>query len=191
MNFFEKLTQQLEFDTLLLAHKGELTQDIMLGILKVIEIKMEVMGESLATRKKVFNITVECLQNIVKYTRLPPGSTCELEPVFALTKKGDIFLIASGNSVERSAINKIIEKLNHVNSLDKAGLVQLYKQISQENLKMGMEAHKNSAGLGFVDMARKAGNPLKAEFVDTKYPDYVFFFFYVTVKTVHKDKGLE
>ena len=60
--------------------------------------------------------------------------------------------------------------LEHINSLDKEGLKDLYKEI----IKNTTISDKGGAGLGFVDMARKSGQKLLYEFPEMS-PDYHFF----------------
>ncbi len=47
--------------------------------------------------------------------------------------------------------------MEQINNLDKDGLKDLYKEI----IKNTTISEKGGAGLGFVDMARKSGQPLE------------------------------
>ena len=53
-------------------------------------------------------------------------------------------------------------RLQNINELDKDGLKQLYKDI----IRNTQISDKGGAGLGFVDMARKSGQPLDFEFIE-------------------------
>jgi hypothetical protein len=106
---------------------------------------------------------VECLQNIVKHGEsYESGDGYEYNAVFMIGKKGEEYIIASGNPLYNDGIEGLRQRLDKVNSLDKDGLKQLYKDI----IKNTSISEKGGAGLGFVDMARKSGKKLEYGFVE-------------------------
>ena len=58
-------------------------------------------------------------------------------------------------------LEELTEMLDHINSLDKDGLKELYKN----QMKEGRLSEKGGAGLGFIDIARKTGNKLEFHFL--------------------------
>jgi hypothetical protein len=82
----------------------------------------------------------------------------------------------SGNPIRKSNVKGLDDKLQHINSLDKDGLKDLYKEI----IKNTTISEKGGAGLGFVDMARKSGGKLEFEFPEMS-ADYCFFCLKVNV----------
>ena len=69
--------------------------------------------------------------------------------------------VTTGNVIENDKIEELTEMLDHINSLDKEGLKQLYKS----QMKEGRLSEKGGAGLGFIDIARKTGNKLEFHFL--------------------------
>ncbi|NOQ26723.1 MAG: hypothetical protein GQ564_15290, partial [Bacteroidales bacterium] len=67
----------------------------------------------------------------------------------------------TGNVIENDKIVELTEMLDHINSLDRDGLKQLYKS----QMKEGRLSEKGGAGLGFIDIARKTGNKLEFHFL--------------------------
>src|SRR3954466_3426096 len=55
---------KMERNNILLSFKGEITSDLLTSILQIMENKMENMQEEPKMRKKVYNVLVECLQNL-------------------------------------------------------------------------------------------------------------------------------
>jgi tetratricopeptide (TPR) repeat protein len=55
---------KMERNNILLSFKGEITSDLLTSILQVMENKMENMQEEPKMKKKVYNVLVECLQNL-------------------------------------------------------------------------------------------------------------------------------
>ena len=54
----------MERDNVLLAFKGTVTSDLLSSVFHIMETKMDDLNDSPATKKKVFNVLVECLQNL-------------------------------------------------------------------------------------------------------------------------------
>jgi hypothetical protein len=156
---------------LILVYEGEFTQEITKSVLSMAERNMDSLGEESSIKRKVFNVMVECLQNIVKHgDDFEEDIVGKNKAIFIIGKNDNLYEITSGNPVKNETAEKLKEKLEHINSLDKEGLKTLYKEIIKNN-KL---SDKGGAGLGFVDMARKSGRPL--EFVFTPIDDQSSFF---------------
>ncbi len=163
MKYVYDLHKTMRDQNLILVYEGEFTQEITKSVLAMAERNMDSMGEESSVKRKVFNVMVECLQNIVKHGegyKVEEGY--EYNAVFMIGKKGDEYIIASGNPLENGDVNGLKERLDRVNGLDKDGLKQLYKEI----IKSTTISEKGGAGLGFVDMARKSGSKLEYDFIE-------------------------
>lgn len=165
MNFIYDLHKTMNDKKLILAYEGEFTQEITKSVLSMAERNLDSIGEGSAIKRKVFNVMVECLQNIVKHSDEMNG--IHESAIFLIGKEDDAYAVSSGNYMLSEHVESLESKLNQINSLDKDGLKQLYKEI----IKSGQLSDKGGAGLGFVDMARKSGNKLQFGFspVDDKY----------------------
>ena len=56
--------KKLEEKNVLLSFKGMITSELLTTILQIMESKMDHIDEKPKVKKKVFNILVECLQNL-------------------------------------------------------------------------------------------------------------------------------
>lgn len=147
---------------LILIYEGEFTQEVTKSVLAMAERNMDSFGEEPGVKRKVFNVMVECLQNISKHAEnYEPGRYAKNNALFMIGKQDTDYLITSGNAVKRVDVPDMKRKIDTINSLDKDGLKKLYKDIitGSEGL-----SPKGGAGLGFVDMARKSGEPLDFDF---------------------------
>lgn len=160
----------------ILVYEGEFTQEITKSVLAMTERNMESIGEEFSIKRKVFNVMVECLQNIVKHSEEYIADDKRTNAaIFMIGKDMDAYVIVSGNPVRNSDVESLRSRLEKINSLDKDGLKALYKEIIQSDSGL---TDRGGAGLGFVDMARKSGKKLEFNF----YPlDESFSFF--TLKT--------
>ena len=59
-DFYEKM----EDGKIMLSFKGEITSELLTSILKILESKLDNIGDEPKLRKKVYNVLVECLQNL-------------------------------------------------------------------------------------------------------------------------------
>jgi glucose-6-phosphate-specific signal transduction histidine kinase len=158
---------------LILVYEGEFTQEITKSVLSMAERNLDSIGEEQNTKRKVFNVMVECLQNICKHA---DGMKKEIErrAIFMIGMENDSYMITSGNYIVNENIEGLEAKLHQINNLDKEGLKNLYKDL----IKNGELSEKGGAGLGFVDIARKSGQKLEYDF--TKVNEECSFFSFKT-----------
>lgn len=162
MKFIYDLHKTMQTKNLILVYEGEFTQDITRSVLAMAERNMESLGEESSIKRKVFNVMVECLQNICKHSehkalRSASGRT---NAIFMIGKQDDEYFITSGNAIANDKVDDMAKRLENINALDKDGLKSLYKDI----IKNGSLSDKGGAGLGFIDMARKSGRKLGYDF---------------------------
>lgn len=161
-----QLYRSMEEENVILSFKGIITPDLLTSVLHLMEAKMETMDETPRTRKRVFSILVECLQNI--YHHLDDNPTeADFEAhnrsaVVLISKVNKQFLIRTGNCINIPKIMELKERLDTINAMDKDGLREMY----QTSLIEAAMSPKATAGLGMIDIARKSGNKLDYEFLE-------------------------
>ncbi|MFY7991132.1 MAG: SiaB family protein kinase [Fluviicola sp.] len=160
------LYQTMERENILLSFKGVVTSDLLTSVLSIMESKMDYMDESPKVKKKVFNVLVECLQNLYHHIdgteedrnleRIEAKSA-----LFMISKKDDHFMIQTGNYIDPESADELKSRLDLINNMDKDELKRYY----QETLNNGSMSDKGTAGLGMIDIARKSGNKLEYQFL--------------------------
>lgn len=177
MKYIYELHKTMLAKNLILVYEGEFTQEITKSVLSMAERNMDSMGEESTIKRKVFNVMVECLQNIVKHGEdYNPMNEKKQTAIFMIGKLDDEYVITSGNPVKNDIVGLLTEKLNQINGLDKEGLKALYKEI----IKGTEISEKGGAGLGFVDMARKSGQKLEFDFTEIN-DEHSFFSLKTTI----------
>lgn len=114
---------------------------------------------------QVYDLSVEVLQNILKYSsavRIAEDKTREADGEFilsydTLTHKINI---KSSNLIQKSQVALIKEKINEVQGLDAKDL----KKLLREKMRTRRDNHANGAGLGFATIASKATEDLEVKF---------------------------
>ena len=157
----------------LINYKGILTFSTISQLLNELKDQMDLLGEKLATYKRVLIIMVEVLENIHKYIESQQGTedVSRLTEVdFQLVKVGDKFLIKSTNLVRAEAQKRIQDKVDLINRLDHDELKGLYRQI----ISNGQFTKEGGAGLGFIEIAKTSQNRINYSFekVDDSFVYY-------------------
>lgn len=173
MNFIYDLHRTMMAEKLILVYEGDFTQETTKSILAMAERNLDSSGEESSIKRKVFNVMVEALQNIVKHSSeqgTKAGSLVSKSAIFMISKDDTRYCILTGNPILKTNVAGLTKSLEHLNSLDKEGLKEMYKEI----IKNTQISEKGGAGLGFVDMARKSGEKLEFIFASID-SDYDFF----------------
>lgn len=141
-----------------LVYEGEITHQITKAFTSLTESNMSKELESNSVQRKVFHVMVECLQNISKHadTFAQNDYVYSGRGIFLVSKAEEEYNVTTGNVIDNCKIEEIAGLLEQINSLDKDGLKELYKN----QMKEGRLSEKGGAGLGFIDIARKTGKKL-------------------------------
>jgi Family of unknown function (DUF6272) len=165
---------QLNNSGVVLSFKGGITSSVINNILENIENKLAETKEDGKIRKKMYNVLVECLQNLYHHIEdLPQDLTDTGEAKFGvivIIKNENGFKITTGNFVSSGRIKPLKDKIDKINSLSQDELKDMYKFI----LNHQKLTAKGGGGLGLVDIARKTGNKFEYGFHNIS-KDYYFF----------------
>lgn len=184
LEFVYSFNESMESKDVKLVYKGEITHQVTKAFTSITETNMMVEEEPNSVQKKVFHVIVEFLQNISKHADyMGDESHEEGSGVFLLCKDDENYVITTGNILMKQKEAAIGEVLDKINSLDKEGLKALYKQ----QIKEGRLSDKGGAGLGFIDIAKKTGNPLDYKFV----PLNDEFSFFIISSTISRTQNFD
>lgn len=174
MNNIYDIFEKLDEKNILLSFKGEITADLLTTILQIIESKLDSYEEKPKVKKKVFNILVECLQNLYHHIDkdivVDSETTRDKSALLMIARKDSEYQVMTGNYMETKDVASLKEKLDFVNGMDKDALKAYYKEV----LNDGTRSEKGTAGLGMVDIARKSGQKLGYHFLNLE-PNLSFF----------------
>ncbi len=172
-DFYDKM----ERNNIMLSFKGNITSELLTSILQIMESKLSNMDETPAVKKKVYNVLVECLQNLYHHTDemasqdpVQDENLSKRSAIFMIGKMDDQYRIITGNYMLKENIGILKGKIDHVNSLDKEQLKAYYKEV----LNNGSMSAKGGGGLGIIDIARKSGQKLDYDFMEVN-DIYSFF----------------
>ncbi|MFO8032286.1 MAG: SiaB family protein kinase [Desulfohalobiaceae bacterium] len=166
--------QQLQEKGIIFSFSGPISQSLLEGIGQTLKQKMSLEETSTNIIHKVFSIFVELMQNIINYSaQRVTVEEAEQEisyGVLLVGREQEHFYILSGNYIQKEQEAALQDKLTRIKSMDKAELKQYYKQ----QRRMQADDASKGAGLGFIEMARKASQPIEFEIADIEN-GYSFF----------------
>lgn len=163
--------ENLEKRNVVLSFKGDITSELLTSILHVIEQKLDRYNEPKAVKRKVFNVLVECLQNLYLHSHIKKNQSEDQPSVIVMVAKyNGGYNILTGNVILNDNVKVLSERLTEINNLSKDQLKDLYL----ETLTDGQRSKKGGGGLGFIEIARKSKQKLEFGFVP--YNDKTTFF---------------
>jgi hypothetical protein len=164
--------ENLSKNEILFLFKGEVSSTLIADSLDEIELKID--NASNRAKKKIYNVLVECMQNLLHHSAVLPndGSTEEKGKyaICLLSKNSVGYHIITGNFVVEAQKNFLTKHIDHINTLDNDALKDLYKDI----LNNQEFSAKGGGGLGMVDITRKSGSHLDYKFYEYQQGFYFF-----------------
>ncbi len=177
LEFAYQLYHTMQANEINLVYEGVVTQEITKTFTALTEKNMKKNEEPGQVQRKVFNVMVECLQNISKHADPMADDEGDERRGIVLVSHGDeCYNVITGNVVRREKKEGLESTLSRINSLDKEGLSALYKQ----QIIGGSISDRGGAGLGFIDIAKKSGNKIDYQFKDLN-DEFCFFIIITTI----------
>lgn len=169
------------FSNTVLFYEGEVNHEITKALTITTERHLTENSEKRVIQKKVFNVMIECLQNIDKHTiELNEDNNSIKKGAILVLDFSDSYCIISGNPVTQNQVKGLTTIINNLQYKEKEELRSLYKS----QLENGRLSEKGGAGLGFIDIARKTGNSLNFSFIELKNN----LFFFILKIIIYKNK---
>jgi len=175
INYIYDRYKDLMVKDICLVFEGQITHRVIKALTGLVEEKLGDLEDELILRR-VYHVMVESLQNINHHAEIlhykghpQPGIG-----VVLVAKNNKRFQVTTGNIIDRGHEEELAMFLGRLNNLDADTLDDLYKKQMRE----GTLSAEGGAGLGFIDIRRKTGNPLDYSFV--KIDDETSFFIFTS-----------
>jgi hypothetical protein len=167
------LLKDLRHDDLIFAYTGSVSDSITHKIIELTQFNIDSAGNFVKIKNKISFLMAECYQNVARHGKhtIELDANSEYYGAFFVRSVGNIFFIASANSVNREHIPSIKEKLDKVNNLSPDELRLLQKQVLRE----GKLSDRGGAGLGVIEMARRTGRKISYDFHPINEQTSLFF----------------
>jgi hypothetical protein len=154
---------QFQAQGITFCYSGYMTEDLLLGIGNTIKKKLEMSELDKKKSKTVFSIFVEQMQNVIRYSAERETHFDNTDLSYGIMAVGDVagrVFVTCGNVVALADAERLKAGLDKIKSLDKDGLKALWK----ETLKHDAPEGSKGAGVGFIDIARRAHGAIEYGF---------------------------
>lgn len=150
-----ELRTSFSHQNILLCFNGPITAPLIEEIGTALRRHMENNDESPSAVSDVFSVYIEMTQNIRHYAQ---AQQCEHEAsTIVISRDGQgRYVICAGNIVIEADGQALLKRVAALAELDKAALKAAFKA----QLRIPRDTLGQGAGLGLIDMARKASEPL-------------------------------
>ncbi|MBO6838146.1 MAG: SiaB family protein kinase [Alphaproteobacteria bacterium] len=159
---------------IVLSFNGPFSQSVIEELGEAIRRHLEAQTQPRKRIADVFSVYIEVTQNIRHYAEScgrDDAHTARLNAgTVLIAREGDEYAVVSGNLVLKDHAAALSEKLDSVIAMDEPALKAAYK----ERLRAPVEDGAKGAGLGFLQMGRKASRPLSYSLSDAD-EDHAFF----------------
>lgn len=173
----------MESEEIILSFKGDITQDLLSSVYQIVETRLGNVQEEPRIRKKMYNILVECLQNVYHHMESFKSDNHKTDfdanssAIFIIGRGKESYKIVTGNFILNSKVEELKGKIDKISAMSHDELRAYYvEQLSSSEL-----SDKGGAGLGMIDIARKSGQKLEYSFQPVS-DMYSFFSLAVFVK---------
>lgn len=160
MNLFA-LKEQLREAGILISFTGSFSHSIIEELGTAVKKYLESAESQKTAMMDVFSVYIEAAQNVRNYSERngdgPAGSDAS---IVVIARSNSHYRIYAGNVVEAGDTAALASRLDELAGLDKAGLKNAYK----EQLRKERPPGGQGAGLGLIEMARRASKPLEYSF---------------------------
>ena len=166
MNFnLFALKKELAQQGIFFEFSGPLSQTLLAEMGDILKQKMKLEDASSPTILKVFSMVVEQTQNIIHYSAEKMGMLGESRQdlssgIIAVGMEGDTYFVITGNLVDNNDVDHLKSK-SVLATMNAEELKNYYK----EQRRLNPDDRSKGAGLGFIEMARKACKPIEFDFV--------------------------
>ncbi len=143
---------------IVMSFNGELNDERINEFSFLVENKMLDLGEKKALVKRIFSILIEALQNMHLHGERDPEGRQSTYVIVARSPQA--YYITFANLIFDANRNKVMERIEYINTLSKERLKEYYMQV----LTDGEISKKGGAGLGFITIGMKSKNKMSYQF---------------------------
>ena len=150
----------------IMAYNGVVSDELMVTLADILKSRMEEMDDAKRSRT-VFSVFMEGMQNLIWHGRTDHGSS----GMVCISQEDTEITVVCGNRTLRKDSVKLRETLEQLQSADKDTIRQLYR----EGMSKSNDHEGPGAGLGLLEIARRASHPISFAFMDVD-DEHVDFF---------------
>lgn len=181
-----ELQSRLQAQGISFAYCGCITESMLTGVASALKHKLQSDDIDTRTIRSVFAVFVEQMQNIIRYsaehvTEQSDGSASDPERrssygILTIGQVGEDIVVHSGNLIDSADVPVMRARLLDLQGKSTEELRAEYKsRLRGSDSELGQ-----GAGVGFIEIARRASKPIEFEF-ETVDDEHAFFAIKATI----------
>jgi hypothetical protein len=155
----------------LISYLGDFNQEVVNSLLDSVKKVVASSGLDYQSGKRFYAVAAECLDNIHRYNNKQENGNAFSKTFFNVSNDNNYYIIQTGNYIKEEQKLQLTEKLDKVNSLDRAELKKFYHEKLSESPARG-------GGLGIIDISIRSGCKINYEYKHVR--DDVYFLVLLT-----------
>lgn len=158
-----KLKDDFQSNGIFFCYSGYITEATLMGIGDAIKKKMIVEVTDARTARVVFSVFVEQVQNMIRYSEEKESRDDKNEirfGIIAVGRENNGFFVSCGNKIKVQDVPRLEKALLQIQKMDRKELKQAWKN----GLRKGPPEGSKGAGIGFIDIARRAKGGIQFDF---------------------------
>lgn len=175
---FSQLKELFGREGVILYYHGVISHDLVVEIADIVKRKMEIDDVESSTMLRVFSAVVEQLQNILFYSdevispAVGAGGAKEMRRgVVMVGQEGEHYFVIGGNLVDNAKVAPLRARLQELQGMSKEEL----KRHGKEQRRKEPDKESRGAGLGIIEIAKKASSPIVFDFAPADQGTSYFF----------------
>ena len=162
------LRDHLREQGIVFAYSGYITEGVLGSVGDALKQKLSYEDADTRTIRSVFAVFVEQMQNIIRYSveQLPPreqpGPSGELRyGILTIGQEDGDYVVHAGNLVRAEDVPQMRDRLSSLQRMSREELKTAY----MDQLRTGPHEGSKGAGIGFIEIARRASKPIEFDFM--------------------------
>lgn len=154
--------EEITSNGIFLTFSGPLTYDFMVKLGDILKSKMSLFNVDKNLALKIFSLVIEQSQNIIFYSaeKLPLAKIDNGVGTITVGFQDGHYFVFCGNPISNTKVEKLRNKLETIQKMDSEELKAYYK----EQRRKERDEDSKGAGLGFIEIARKASQAIEFAF---------------------------
>jgi hypothetical protein len=157
--------RDLKAKRIIFCYSGPIAHVGLEGIAQTLRRNLEMEEPRNGAIQAVFSVFVEQMQNVLNYSAEPAGPDSDPDHalrvgIVAVGLEEEGYFIYCGNRIGNADRERVRERIEEIRNLSKEELKLLYR----ERRRQAPEPGSKGAGLGLIEMARRAGRPIDYSF---------------------------
>jgi len=167
-----------------LTYGGFMSQALISNMTEALEFEAEDNNLDMSVSTNIFTIFIELAQNMMNYSKVKAENSeaTKAEGLIVVGRENDErYYIHSQNIIDIGDKEKIEPKLIEIQSLDREGIKQRYKELRRS----GANSHGKGGGIGFYEISKRCN---EVEYNFKKINETKFYFDFKAIVNTKKEK---